>query len=196
MLDKTVPYIKIFMRRDGNKPLPVCDIPQGYRYVFYAPGDIASWAVIETSVGEFDTIQEAEDYFKKEFLPFEEELKRRMVFIETENGEKVATATAWWGYDDKRRRPTLHWVAVKPEHQGKRLGKAISSEVIRLIVEIEGEQTIYLHTQTWSHKAVVIYEWAGFIITDKPYVMGRANDRYDEAVKIINNLYGRDTYAP
>jgi GNAT superfamily N-acetyltransferase len=84
----------------------------------------------------------------------------------------------------------LHWVAVKPGHQGKRIGKAIIAETVALIHSIEGDLAIYLGTQTWSHKAVGIYEWAGFAICREPGVLDYANDSYEEAVRIIKSIRG------
>ena len=30
------------------------------------------------------------------------------------------------------------------------------------MADIEGDRDFYLHTQTWSHRAVGLYLWAGF----------------------------------
>jgi len=56
------------------------------------------------------------------------------------------------------------------------------------MIEIEGDRVFYLHTQTWSHKAVRLYERAGFYITDEADLQGHANDRYTEAIAVLNQL--------
>ena len=191
MLDKSVPYVDICMRRDPGTPNPVCALPPGYRFSYYAPGDEKEWARIETSVLEFDGEMDALLYFQNAFLPYGPELPLRMFFVETDDGEKqekIATATAWWAYTGPRRDPMVHWVAVKPAHQGLGIGKALIARVVDRMIEIEGDRVFYLHTQTWSHRAVRLYQRAGFCITDEKNIQGCANTRTAEAAAILKAL--------
>ena len=188
MLDKSIPYVPLCMRRDPQNPLPTHPLPEGFRFVFYDAGAECDWARIETSVLEFDSEMDALLYFQKEFLVYESEAKRRCLFVETKDREKIATASAWWAYTGTRRDPIMHWVAVKPSFQGMGIGKALISKALDHMVEIEGDRAFYLSTQTWSHKAVFLYEWAGFKITDEKGIIGRPNDKYEEAMTIINQF--------
>ena len=190
ILDKSLPYIDIIMKRTAGSFVPLRPLPEGYRFAMYAAGDERDWARIETSVAEFDSETQALEYFSKEFLPHPNELPRRCTFIETDGGEKVATATAWFGENFGARVPLVHWVAVTPGHQGKGLGKPLVSNLINLMRELEGDTDFYLHTQTWSHKALFIYEWAGFRMVSETGALGCANRDYDRAVEIINGLRG------
>lgn len=185
MLDKSLPYADILMHRKAGTPVPPARLPEGFRFVMFKAGDEADWAEIETSVLEFDDTEEALSYFQKEYLPYLPELSRRCIFIEAEDGRKVATATAWWGYTGLRRDPWLHWVGVRPAFQGRGLGKALIFYTVRLMLEIEGDRDAYLHTQTWSHKAINLYRLAGYQITDKPNLGGCKNDHFREALDII-----------
>lgn len=188
MLDKSIPYVYVLMRREQGCPVPEFALPPGYRFAFYTPGCEKDWARIETSVLEFDCEMDALLYFQQDFAPYGRELPLRCLFVETEAGEKIATATAWWGYTGVRRDPVVHWVAVKPAYQGLGIGKAIIAQVVRRIVEIEGDRVIYLHTQTWSHKAVSLYERVGFLLSDEQDFQGHANDRYAEAAAMLKQL--------
>ena len=94
MLDKSVPYVSFLMLRKKDTPAPVYNLPDGFRFSLYKPGDEAAWASIETSVLEFDKESDALDYFKKEFLPHGADIEKRCLFIENAKGEKIATATA------------------------------------------------------------------------------------------------------
>ena len=189
MLDKSVPYVDILMRRAASEKPPSVPLPEGYRFSFFKAGDEADWARIETSVLEFDCEMDALLYFQREFLPYLSELGRRCLFIEAPDGEKVATCTAWWGYSGVRRDPWLHWLSVKPGHQGKRLGKALVAEILRLMTDIEGARDFYLHTQTWSHKAVRIYQAFGFQITDEPNLSKYSNENHQKAVAVLESIY-------
>lgn len=190
MLDKSVPYIDVMMRRPQGADIPEFPLPDGYSFALYRPGDERAWAEIEASVGEFPAPIDALLYFQREFLPYARELARRCMFVRAPSGEYVATATAFWDYAGIRRHPWLHWVAVRPEYQNRGLGKAVVARVLKLIVEIEGDRDVYLHTQTWSHKAIGIYEKAGFFVTDEKNVGGCANDRYVEALALLDAIRG------
>jgi GNAT superfamily N-acetyltransferase len=185
LLDKSVPFVDVLMHRKSNQPLPLVSLPAGYSFVSFQPGDEKAWAQIEASVLEFDSEIHALLRFQRDYLPYLSELERRCIFIQSDAGEKVATATAWWSYTGNRRDPWIHWVAVKPTHQGKGLGKAVVAEIIRRMIEIEGDRDIYLHTQTWSHKAIKIYQKAGFVITSQPNLYKYSNHEYERALAIL-----------
>jgi GNAT superfamily N-acetyltransferase len=198
MLDRSVPYHRIVMQRDPGTPLPSHGLPEGFSFVFYQNDTHRcerAWAEIEASVGEFTSEMDALLYFQAMFSPFAEEGKRfipepqrRMVFVVAPDGAYIGTATAWWGYVDGKRRPQLHWVAVKPGYQGLGIGKALVAYVVSLMLNIDGDNTFYLGTQTWSHTAVFIYEWAGFYISDEQNMLGLRNGEYKEAMAVIDTL--------
>jgi len=185
MLDKTIPYYHVFMVRKKGKPMYHFPLPDKFRFTLFRAGDEKEWAEIETSVGEFDSVEDALIYFEKNFLPYLNELERRCIFIEDSEGNKVATLTIWWRYTGLRRDPWIHWVAVRPEYQGLGLGKAIVSEGLRRLIEIEGDRDTYLHTQTWSYKAIGIYIKAGFEITDEKGLAGYENYDYEKAMDLL-----------
>jgi len=191
MLDKSVPYYDILMHRKAGMPVPECALPEGFRFVFFKSGDEKAWAKIETAVLEFSDELDALLYFQKNFLPYIAELERRCIFIENSEGEKVATSTAWWCYTGTRRDPWIHWVAVNPQYQGLGLGKAVVSRIVGLMAEIEGDRDFYLHTQTWSHKAVRIYEKAGFSITAEKNLEIYSNENYEKAMAVLRSLPDR-----
>jgi len=189
MLDKSVTYVGLFMRRRAGTPVPSFPLPEGFKFVFYKDGDEADWARIETSVLEFDSEFAAILHFKERFVPNAIELYRRCLFIENEAGKKVATATAWWSYVDGRRRAWLHWVASEPEYQGLGLGKAIISRVTELQTQLDGDVDIFLKTQTWSYKAISIYKSCGYEPTDEKTLYWDRRDNYRKALRILERLH-------
>jgi len=190
MLDKSVPYIDVMMKRMTGTEIPEFPLPEGYSFELFQSGDEKHWAQIEAAADEFASPIDGLLYFQREFLPYSRELVRRCVFAKSPEGEYVGTATAWWDYAaDGKRHPWLHWVAVKPAHQNRGIGKAIVSKTIRLLYDIEGDfRDYYLHTQTWSHVAIGIYEKCGFTVTDEKNIGHCANDRYEEAVALLKTI--------
>jgi len=189
MLDKTIPYANLKMVRRAGTPIPEYPLPEGFRFVMYKDGDEMDWARIETSVAEFDSEFAALLRFKEDFIPHTDELYRRLLFIETNDGKKVATANAWWSYVDNERRAWLHWVSVADGYQGLGLGKAIVSRVTQLLHEVEGDVDFYLNTQTWSYKAINIYKQFGYVPTnEKNLYSGKSKNDYKKAMKILDKL--------
>lgn len=189
MLDKSIPYYNLIMKRKAGSPIPSGVLPEGYRFVPYTAGLEADWAAIETSVGEFDSVQEALEYFQKGYLSYPKEAERRTIFVQSEDGKLVATATAWWNYTGERRDPALEWIATLPEYQGLGIGKAIVFEAMKKMLTIEGDRDIYLHTQTWSYQAIGIYLQAGFEFMKEGAFNHYEND-YDKALPYLKEKMG------
>ena len=191
MLDKTVPYAGLFMRREAGVQTAAYPLPDGYRFAFYNDGDEISWARLEASVLEFDNEFAALMHFKENFAQDVDELRRRCLFIENSDGMKIATSTAWWRHIGDERRPWLHWVAVDPQYQGLGLGKAIVSRVVDLMIELEGDADFFLGTQTWSYKAINIYMAHGFQPTQEKKLYTDRRNNYKKAMRILRKLTKR-----
>ncbi len=188
MLDKTIPYAEIWMYRLKDFPVTEQALPEGFHFEFYQEGDETEWAAIETAVSEFENEAQALDYFQKKFAPFSKELKRRMLFITDSEGRKIGTCSAWWKeLPDGTRYPLVHWVAVRPGYQGKGIAKAMLSRTLKQLQKIEDTTPVYLHTQTWSHVAIRLYQKLGFEITDKN-LDGSPNLDYKKAMEILAGL--------
>jgi len=187
MLDKSIKYYDVLMKRERSSPLKEFQLPDDYKFVLFQPGDEKEWAEIEASVGEFDRAVDALVYFQLEYLHSKNELERRCIFIENKENQKIATLTIWWCYTGLRRDPWIHWVAVKPVYQGLGLGKALLCEGMRKLLQIEGDRDVYLHTQTWSYKAINIYRQEGFKITGEKGLAGYENNDMDKALELLKD---------
>ena len=188
MLDKSVPYAGLFMRREAGEGKPSYELPEGFQFAFFSDGSEADWARIEASVLEFDGEFAALMFFKRTFIPHIDELYRRCVFVETSDGVKVATTTAWWSDSYEVRKPWIMWVAVDPKYQGLGLGRAIIARATVLMIELEGDLPIYLRTQTWSHKAIGIYQTYGYFPTAEKSLYSDSSDNYRKAMRILKRL--------
>lgn len=189
MLDKSVPFLNVLMKRPAGAPIPDAPLQEGFSFHFYTEGDEKDWAEIEASVLEFSRAVDALVRFQAFFGDSVPELKRRCLFVADDKGYNVGTATIWWEYSGKRRDPWVSWVGVRPEYQGLGLGKALVSRLLQEAVEIEGDRAFYLHTQTWSHPAIRLYEKFGFCITDEPNLFKYKNDEHKEAKALLKEIY-------
>jgi len=195
MLDKSIPYKDIIMKMDhedlARLSAPV--LPPDFSFRKYRDGDAAIWSDIETSVLEFPDTQKAMEYFARDYLPFEQDLKERMIFMVNEKDVPIATAAAWWVCENERYQASLHWVSVRPEYQGMGLGKAVVLKALSLFPAYNPGEDIYLHTQTWSHIAVRLYLSLGFRMC-KDDSLGKKKSDYEGALPILKSVLDMKTY--
>lgn len=161
--DERIRYYELLLEKDLEQ-IPRIELPQGYRFVFYKPGDRDTWIDIEESAKEFTGYEQGLISWNKYYENRQEELSVRMVFIENSAGEKVATATAF--YDiygrDQSGDGWLHWVAVRREYQGKGLAKPLIAYVLNVMREL-GYRHAKIPTQTNTWLACKIYLDFGFM---------------------------------
>ncbi len=196
MLDKSVAYFDVIMCLPAGSRAPAPPaLPPGYAYRLYRPGDAADWCAVEASVGEFVGESQAAEYFSREFAPYPDALAARMAFVMDAEGKTVATATAWWKQDEARGRLNmLHWVAVRPEAQGRGLGRAVTCKALSLFTQAEQKGDIWLTTQTWSHVAIDLYLKLGFR-AHKTACVARHKNGFDGAARVLAPVMRPKSYA-
>ncbi|BCA86720.1 N-acetyltransferase [Enterococcus saigonensis] len=188
LLDKSIPYKEVWMKRQLTRPILAATLPKGFSFQFYQKGDEKSWSEIETSVLEFENKAEAMNYFKQTFAPYQEKLVKQMLFVKDADGKKVATCTAWQKEILGQRYPLFHWLAVAPDYQGLGLAKALVARTLQLFQNIMSEDAaIYLHTQTWSHTAIGLYEKFGFTLMPDN-LDGTCNPDYPQVIALLEQL--------
>ena len=188
--DKSLPKESIVMMLPAVRAqqVPAPTLPEGYSFRLYQPGDAALWARIAVVCGEYDDEAAAEASFQQMFLSEEEELRRRCVFVIAPDGTAVATSMAWMLEENGRRYARMHWVMNDPAHQGKGIGRAVVTWMIRRLCELEPGLDQYLDTQTWSHKAIGLYLRIGIRPVRKTHPVLRSVNDYDEAVEVLRGV--------
>ena len=185
--DARICYYELLLEGDITE-VPQYALPKGYRFVSYTDGDRDAWIDIEMSAKEFVSYEQGLGGWNRYYAAKPDELPKRMFFIETDEGEKIATATAF--YDiygrDTSNDGWLHWVAVKREYQGKGLSKPLITYVLRAMNQL-GYVHAKIPTQTNTWLACKVYMDLGFRPVEK-----NLKHNY-EGWKIIKALTGHDT---
>lgn len=166
-IERTLKYVDLYLVHNNLDDIIDCKLPDGYKFVYFNDGDEKDWVEIEMSAGEFLSFEEGIEAFNYYYGEHYEELKKLCIFIENQNGEKVATSTAFYlDIPESDVTGNVHWVSVKKEYQGKRLSKPLISETLKQMKKLGHKKTL-LHTQTHTWLAVKVYLDMGF----EPYKM-------------------------
>ncbi|MBO4971860.1 MAG: GNAT family N-acetyltransferase [Clostridia bacterium] len=163
MLDKSIPYYPLTLIKTDTESYPEYRLPDGYEFVFYQKGDEVSWADIECSVGQFDSVESGVKCFRREFENGQNlKAEERMLFVKDMSGEYVATGSLWNGRLLGEEFQRIHWIAVKDKCSGKGIAKALITRLLSMYNSLGYSGFIYLLTGTRNFAAVNIYRKFGF----------------------------------
>lgn len=169
------------------------DLPKGFKFKKYQLGDEKHWAKLETDIGDFESVESAIEYFKNHYMNEPEKIKNNCFFIINADEIHVASCILWYNTSENKPVFTVDWLVVDEKYQGNGLGKAILSEILKLANTLNQNTSVFLHTQPWSYKAINLYNKCGFsILKDKTF--SNYLNEYNEAVKILKDLYSDETY--
>ena len=184
--------VGLVMVLEDLSAIPRFPLPPGYSFRGFREGGGELWAQIETSAGVFVSAQEAIEHFQMEFGEHQQQLYDRCLFVESENGEPVGTATAWYGtLPPGGAAGRLHWIGICKGYQGRGIGKPLVSRAMELLAA--RHQRAYLTTQRSSIVAIKIYLDFGFL----PYLTEEAQEKEWEIISKqlgISNLPIRHTF--
>lgn len=189
MLDKSIPYKSLIMRREPAPLPPEPALPAGFSLRRYRPGDDVHWARIETSVAEFDGEGAARAYFSERFLPRQDLLRERCCFVCAPDGLPVATATAWEEAGER----LLHWVSTAPAFQRRGLARAVVLHALHSYPP--APQPVWLGTQTWSHDAILLYDSLGFcLVRSGTHAAAHEPNLFAEGMEILRAVYPPEVF--
>ncbi|MDE6747211.1 MAG: GNAT family N-acetyltransferase [Oscillospiraceae bacterium] len=192
--DERIKYYELMLERKTLADIPAFPLPDGYRFVFFRSGDRDAWIEIEKSAKEFKNYDAGLKSWNKYYGGKDDELVRRMVFIETDSGEKVATATAFYDIHsrDKSGAGWLHWVAVRRDYQGRGLSKPLIAYTLEVMRSL-GYSHAKIPTQTTTWVACKVYLDFGF--TPIPQNAERNRDGW-RIVKALTNHPALSEFDP
>ncbi|TMV52138.1 GNAT family N-acetyltransferase [Paenibacillus mesophilus] len=182
----SIPHFGLTMVRPNMLGIPEAAMPGGYSIRTFRDGDEEHWARIEQAAGEFKSAEAALRRFRDEFGGYTDEMEQRCLFVTDERDIPIGTTTAWYGELDGSVIGRIHWVAVVPEHQGRKLSKPLLSAALRTMARFHDKA--YLTTQTTSYKAVGMYLNYGF----EPVIR---TPECADGWKLMERLLGRSIVA-
>ena len=190
MLDRTIPFYNTIMKCSEYRYRHV-ELPDGFSIVSYRDGYEKEWAKLEYSIGDFDSVAEAEKYFAETYLQ-NAELYPNILFALNREHAVVGSCIAWQDPRGMDSVSSLHWLVVHELFQGIGLGKALASAVMNIYAE-HGAFPVYVHTQPWSWKAILLYLSLGFKL-QKTDTFSHYENEYGKAMAELRKIVGEDRY--
>lgn len=162
------------MVRDDLRGFPIHDLPAGYTFRIYRPGDDAVWTALNRATEPFFEIKP--ELWGSQFGGDLDALADRMFFVVTGDDEPVGSIAAWWEKDraNPEERGRIHWVMVHPVHQGRGLAKPMMTRAMQRLAQ--SHSAAVLGTSSGRIWAVKVYLDFGFLpnaaeAAEKPEVM-------------------------
>ena len=190
MLDRMIPFYNTIMKCSGYRHRDV-ELQEGFSIVAYRDGYEHEWAELEYAIGDFGSVAEAEEYFTDTYLR-NPELYRNILFAVSRDHQVVGSCIAWQDMRGENRVSSLHWLVVDERYQGIGLGKALAAAVMNIYAEHRA-LPVYVHTQPWSWKAILLYLSLGFRL-QKTDTFSHYENEYEKAMAELRKIVTEEQY--
>lgn len=190
MLDRTIPFCNTIMKCSDYEYRNV-ELPEGFSVVSYQPGYEKEWAKLEYAIGDFGLAAEAEKYFTETYLQ-KPELSSDILFVLNKDHDIVGSCIAWQDNQGTNRVSSLHWLVVDERYQGIGLGKALCTAIMNIYAKRRA-LPVYIHTQPWSWKAILLYISLGFKL-QKTDTFSHYENEYEKAMIELRKITTPEQY--
>ena len=190
MLDRTIPFCNTIMKCSDYEYRNV-ELPDGFSIVSYQSGYEKDWAKLEYAIGDFGSVTEAEQYFIETYLQ-KPELFSDILFVLNKRKDIVGSCIAWLDEQGLHKVSSLHWLVVHDRYQGIGLGKALCTAVMNIYAKRK-ELPVYIHTQPWSWKAILLYVSMGFKL-QKTDTFSHYENEYEKAMIELRKTVSAEQY--
>ena len=190
MLDRTIPFCNVIMKCSDYECRNV-ELPYGFSIVSYHPGYEKEWAKLEYAIGDFGSLTEAEEYFVETYLQ-KAELFQNILFVMNNENDIVGSCIAWQDMQGINSVSSLHWLVVDERYQGIGLGRALCTAVMNIYAKRQ-VLPVYIHTQPWSWKAVLLYVSMGFKL-QKTDAFSLYENEYEKAMIELGKILTAEQY--
>ena len=192
MLDRTIPFYNTIMKCTEYKHRDA-ELPEGFSIVSYqyGYGYEKEWAKLEYAIGDFCSEKEAEQFFTKTYL-YDPELFPNTLFAINRNHEVVGSCIAWQDKRGEGNVSSLHWLVVHEQYQEMGIGRALCTAVMNIYEQREA-LPVYIHTQPWSWKAILLYLSLGFRL-QKADTFSHYDNEYEKAMSELKKILTEEQY--
>lgn len=196
MIDNSIPYKSIIMRCNRMEKSAFRELASEVEIEFYKTGMEVVWVQVQKSAGEFaeESDEQVKVFFMQKYGCKPAELEKRCIFLKDIcTGKYIGTCMAWFEAKRDKVVPVLHWLAVTDDYSGRSYARMLITQVMLLFDKYAPMESIYLHTQPWSYRAIKLYNDFGFCMSRND-VYGTAVNEYEEAMQILERCMSKEAY--
>ncbi len=177
-MEEEIPDKNLFMMCSRLVQSALRALPDGYHIRSCRRDELELWKAIHfddpTTAAEYRPYMT--DYFTRVYAPQADRFFQTCLFVcpdsdQLNADQPIATAFIWKAYD---RFQSVHWFKVVREYEGRGIGRALLSAIMRELTA--DEYPVYLHTQPSSYRAIKLYSDFGFKLLSDPVIGQRQND--------------------
>lgn len=184
MKEEEIPDLNVFMVCEALNFDALSEMPVGYSVRNCRPDELDIWKAMPFDspelAKEFDGFMTG--FFNDTYGGKEELFFAKTLFVCNSEDKPIATCFIWKAYNEFN---TVHWFKVLKEYEGKGIGRALLSIVMR---DLKAEDyPVYLHTQPASFRAIKLYSDFGFALLSGEKFGSRKND-LDECLPILEKF--------
>ena len=165
------------------------ELPEGYHLRTLREDELPLWMAFP-----FDAARDADAnrgfmqrYFQDVYVERHDDFFERCMVVANGNDVPVATLFHWRAYGNLT---TLHWFKVNREIEGRGIGRALLSAIMRSIPN--DQYPVMLHTHPGSCRAIKLYSDFGFALVVDPLLGERENHLRDSLQYLKENMPERD----
>lgn len=159
MTKEEIPDYNIFMMCEQLNKNALTELNADYYFRNCRPDELEIW---KTFPFDSYTIPAEYEAFMNEFVKVSygyamDTFFQNTLFACNQDDKPIATCSHWKSYG---KFSSIHWLKTLKMHEGKGLGRAILSEIMRKFAR--KDYPIYIHTQPSSFRAIKLYADFGF----------------------------------
>lgn len=190
MKENEIPDKNIFMMCAALNRGALRELPDGYFVRNCRRDELDVWKAMPFDDRASAKASEAymTDFFARAYGGKEEAFFAETLFVCGADDKPIATCLMWKAYD---RFNTIHWLKVLKEYEGRGIGRALLSIVMRDLKA--ADYPVYLHTQPSSFRAIKLYSDFGFSLLSGDKFGTRKND-LDECLPILERFMPKEYF--
>lgn len=184
-----IPDYNIFMVCEQLESTALSELPKGYYFRNCKEEELDVWIDIQLDNSGDAPRSLVTDFFDRTYKEKGNLFFVQCVFVCDEKDMPIASCFIWKQHDKYN---TVHWFKVLKPYEGKGIGRALLSYVMRPLAD--DDYPVYLHTQPSSYRAIKLYSDFGFALISKPEFIDERDNELEKSLPILKEYMPKEAF--
>lgn len=181
-----IPHLNLFMMCEKPSISAFRELHKDYHFRICKPSELDVWKYLSIKDPKF--FDYMTDYFNLVYAAKEDLFFQKCLFACDKDDTPVGTCFIWKAYDQIN---TIQWFRVLPSHEGKGIGRAILTELMKDLKE--DDYPVYIHTHPTGNRAIRLYSDFGFNLLSDP-VIGYRKNELEESLPFLEEIMPKEFF--